>query len=64
MIAFQNQILCTNDLSVPSHTLQNLDYEFIYAPYNAGLPPTGEGDTVGIQPRRDPGEGTGNTGSE
>lgn len=64
MIAFQNQILCTNDLSIPNHTLQNLDYEFIYAPYNAGLPPTGEGDTVGIQPRRDPGEGTGNTGSE
>ena len=58
MVAFQNQILCTNtiptDGSTPTHTLQTLPYQFVYAPYGADLPSTGEGDTVGRQPRRDP----------
>jgi len=58
MVAFQNQIICTNTLptdgSVPSHTLQTLDYEFIYAPVS--VPQTGEGDTVG-EPRRQSGDG-------
>src|SRR5208337_1048156 len=35
MISFQNQIICTNTLptngGTPSHTLQTLDYEFIYS---------------------------------
>lgn len=52
MIAFQNQILCTNTLPTdglnPTHTLQQLDYEFIYAPF---------GDTSsGTQPKRDAGD--------
>lgn len=57
MVSFQNQILCTNIIpagGTPSHTLQTLPYQFVYAPYSADLPSTGEGDTVGRQPRRDP----------
>lgn len=59
MVAFNNQVLCTNimpaDGTTPSHTLQSLDYQFIYAPYGTNIPPTGEGDTIGDQPRRDGG---------
>jgi hypothetical protein len=59
MVSFNNQILCTNVLpdtnTTPSHTLQSLDYQFIYLPYGTGIPLTGEGDTVGDQPRRDGG---------
>jgi hypothetical protein len=59
MVAFQNQILCTNTLptdgSTPSHTLQSLDYQFVYAPVAGNLPGTGEGDTTG-EPRRDAGD--------
>ena len=54
MVAFQNQILCTNTLPAdglnPTHTLQSLDYEFIYTPYGPG------GTTSGTQPRRDAGD--------
>ena len=54
MVAFQNQILCTNTLPAnglnPTHTLQSLDYEFIYAPYGPG------GTTSGTQERRDAGD--------
>lgn len=60
MVAFQNQIICTNTMPAngnPSHVLQTLDYEFIYAPSNANIPATGEGDTTGIQPRREQGGG-------
>jgi hypothetical protein len=58
MISFQNQVLCTNTLSTdgitpPSHTLQALDYEFIFA---GNVPSTGEGDTLGTQPLRDAGD--------
>lgn len=56
MIAFQNQILCTDtiptDGSAPTHTLQKLDYEFIFA---TPLPMTGEDDTLAA-PRRDAGD--------
>ena len=52
-IAFQNQILCTNtfptDGSNPSHTLQSLDYQFIYAP-------AGGQTSSGTRPRRDAGD--------
>jgi hypothetical protein len=56
-VAFQNQILCTNTLptngTAPSHTLQTLNYQFVYTPLSTvGLPQTGEGDTTGL-PRRD-----------
>ena len=55
-IAFQNQILCTNtiptDGSPPVHTLQSLDYEFVFVP---AAPRTGEGDSLGV-PRRDAGD--------
>jgi hypothetical protein len=49
MVAFQNQILCTNTLPLngtPNHTLQNLNYQFVYAP----------GVESGTQPRRDLGD--------
>lgn len=68
MIAFQNQVLCTNliptlgnpfgDVPTPTHTLQTIDYTFVYAPFVGGnIPQVGEGDTsTGTQPRRDPGD--------
>jgi hypothetical protein len=63
MIAFQNKIMCTNTLptdnTAPSHTLQTLDYQFIYAPSTAITSGTGEGDNTGIQPRRDAGDVSG-----
>lgn len=59
MIAFQNQVLCTNDLpdgGTPSHTLQSLDYQFVYAPASVQSV-TGEGDSGGAaKPRRDIGD--------
>jgi hypothetical protein len=67
MIAYQNQILCTNNLptdgSNPNHTLQNLCYDFVYVPTaQVNIPSTGEGDTIGIQPRRGPQDGSGGGG--
>lgn len=51
MVAFQNQVLCVNTLPTdgyaPSHTLQSLDYQFIFAPSGAGSH---------IEPRRDAGD--------
>jgi hypothetical protein len=70
MISFDNQTFCTNNLPpasvtpangdfVPTHTLQAIDYQFIYAPVGPSVPgqiaPTGEGDADG-QPRRDAGD--------
>lgn len=60
MIAFQNQILCVNNLptdgSNPSHGLQSQNYDFVYVPtVTVNIPGTGEGDTVGVDPRRGPG---------
>lgn len=69
MIAFQNQILCTNNLpsdgTNPSHTLQSLDYDFVYVPtVTVNIPGTGEGDTVGVDPRRGPGTQANDGGGE
>jgi hypothetical protein len=48
MISFDNNVLCTNVMSPPSHTLQVVEYEFVYAPV------TGPSDTT--KPRRDEGD--------
>ena len=63
MVAFQNQVLCTNTLGSvdgtvpPLHALQILNYEFIFSPFAPdNIPLTGEGDTAGTQPRRDAGD--------
>lgn len=63
IIAFQNQVLCTNTLGSidgtvpPVHALQNLNYEFVFSPHVAdNIPLTGDGDTTGTQPRRDAGD--------
>jgi hypothetical protein len=55
MISFDNNIFCTDtiptDINVAStHTLQSLDYQFIYTPVGP-VAPTGAGDTDG-KPRR------------
>lgn len=63
-VAFDNQILCTNLVSpdptvAPVHTLQALDYQFIYTPSGTVIPvpSSGAGDTSdGAQPRRDEGD--------
>lgn len=63
IIMFQNQNLCTNTLGSvdgtvpPLHADQKLKYEFVFSPTAPGnIPLTGEGDTAGTQPRRDPGD--------
>ena len=63
IVAFQNQVLCTNTLGSvdgtvpPVHALQNLNYEFVFSPHAPdNIPLTGEGDTTGTQPRRDAGD--------
>lgn len=51
MISFDNNIFCTNVLDPPSHTLQSINYQFIYAPSQIS---TSIGDqSDGTQPRRD-----------
>jgi hypothetical protein len=62
-VAFDNQILCTNTISTdpntpPVHSLQSLNYQFIYTPSGSITPgaPTGTGDSEGAQPRRDVGD--------
>lgn len=67
MIAYQNQILCTNNLptdgTAPTHTLQSLCYDFVYVPtVTVNIPGTGEGDTIGVQPDRKPQGGSGGGG--
>jgi hypothetical protein len=67
MIAYQNQILCTNNLPTdgtnPTHTLQSLCYDFVYVPTaGVNIPSTGEGDTIGVQPRRGPQSNSGGSG--
>lgn len=59
-VSFDNQIFCRNifpdDLEeMPKHILQELDYEFIYAPYYSGVSgdKIGAGDMSYGQPRRD-----------
>lgn len=51
MVSFDNQILCTNTVSTdpsvaPIHTLQTLNYEFIYTPSISGEPRRDEGDVA------------------
>ena len=71
MISFANNIFCTNTLPplgspssvLPTHTLQAVDYQFVYTPVSTAPPvvPTAEGDTTG-QPRRDGGDLSGDGG--
>jgi hypothetical protein len=52
MVAFDNNIFCTNDLNTPpTHTLQSVPYQFVYVPSVS----TAEGDDDG-SPRRDAGD--------
>lgn len=55
MVSYENQILCTNtfptDGTAPTHTLQNLSYEFVYSPPGV----TGTTSETGA-PRRDAGD--------
>ena len=48
---------------LPTHTLQAVDYQFVYTPVSTAPPvvPTAEGDTTG-QPRRDGGDLSGDGG--
>lgn len=61
MVAFDNQILCTNTVSgdptvPPVHTLQTLDYQFIYTPVSTSVSVGEDGGVdVGV-PRRDAGD--------
>jgi hypothetical protein len=59
LVSFDNTILCANilpsDLTLsPSHILQEIVYQFIYTPIGSTIPmpPTGEGDSTGTEPRR------------
>ena len=75
MVSFHNQVLCTNliptlgnpfgDVPTPTHTLQTIDYTFVYAPFVGGnIPQVGEGDTsTGTQPRRDAGDTSRDSGN-
>jgi len=59
MISFENNIFCTNTIPVdntidPMHTLQSIDYQFIYVG-SSGAVPTADGDFDGT-PRRDAGD--------
>lgn len=59
MVAFQNQILCTNVLSAdptipPAHTLQAIKYQFVYTP--APVKRGEDGDVGTAAPRRDAGD--------
>jgi hypothetical protein len=61
MVSFQNQTFCTDTLptdgTAPSHTLQIINYSFVYTPsVTDNIPLTGEGDTTGTQPRRNAGD--------
>ena len=60
MISFDNNTFCTNVLPTdntlpPTHTLQTIDYQFVYVPSMGTPPATAEGDTDGV-PRRDSGD--------
>jgi hypothetical protein len=66
MISFDDNIFCTNTLpsdmdQEPTHTLQALDYQFIFAKTGIGTS-TSEGDGTG-QPRRDEGDMSRGAGS-
>src|SRR5574338_95687 len=65
-VSFDNNIFCKNDLppvgspgdAVPTHTLQELPFKFIFTPVGGTVPVpgTGEGDSDGTEPRRDAGD--------
>jgi len=62
MVSFDDQIFCTNNLpddidENPSHTLNTLDYRFVYTPVSPFSPavPTTDGDST-TKPRRDAGD--------
>lgn len=60
MVSFDNQTFCTNTIPdninlTPTHTLQSIDYSFVYTPVSGVIPGTGEGDTDG-QSRRSAGD--------
>lgn len=65
MVSFDNNTFCTNNLPpvgasgdfVPTHTLQAIDYQFVFTPVGPTAPGvlTGIGDNDG-QPRRDAGD--------
>ena len=63
MVSFNDNILCTNINSPPTHTLQQMDYQFVYVPFNAGVPSVGEGDQSDGKPRRDGDDQSNDTGS-
>lgn len=56
MISFDNNILCTNVVNPPSHTLQTMEYQFVYTPSQISTPIGDASD--GTQPRRDEGDFT------
>jgi hypothetical protein len=65
MISFDDNIFCTNDIPSdinlpPTHTLQEVEYQFVYAP--AGLGGVSVGDETG-QPRRNEGDASRDGGS-
>jgi hypothetical protein len=64
MVSFNDNILCTNINSPPTHTLQQMDYQFIYVPFNAEIPSVGDGDQSDGKPRRDGDDQSNDTGSE
>jgi hypothetical protein len=51
MISFDNNTYCTNDIPNLSHTLQDLDYQFVYVPGQISIPIGDQSD--GTQPARD-----------
>lgn len=51
MVSFDDTMLCKNTINPVSHTLQELDYNFVYAPAKSVVK-TGVGDTEGM-PARD-----------
>jgi hypothetical protein len=61
MLSFDNNILCTNTVNPPVHSLQTVDYQFIYTPSGLTIPvpPVGVGDQSEGQPRRDEGDQSG-----
>lgn len=55
MVSFDNNILCANSTVPLSHTLQAIDYQFVYTPAGLNVQ-VGEGDQSDGAPRRDPGD--------
>jgi len=57
MVSFDNNIFCKNDTSIPEHTLQVQNYQFVYTPSQGQIVPIGNdiavGDRSGGNPERD-----------